>query len=148
MQITMALLAEAANRSDNDRLNLLGVFHTLYAATTPCQHPMMALVVTFEGTAMERGMHMRVGIRLVNADGKPITTPLLDAPVDIPNDPSTLTPKVNLIANIGGVVFESFGSYQFDILIEGEVRGQIPLTIAPLSRAPNQMGPPQLPPSM
>jgi hypothetical protein len=148
MHITLALVAEAANRSDNERLNLLGVFTTLYAATTPCQHPTMALVVNFEGTAMERGMRQRVSIRLVNADGKPIMT-LKDAQVEVPNDPSVLTPRFNLIANIAGVVFETFGSYQFDILVEGEVRGQVPITVAPLAKAPNQFGPPHpLPPSI
>jgi len=130
MQITMALVAEAANRSENGRLNLLGVFHTLHAVTTPCQHPMMALVISFEATAMERGTRQKVGIKLVNADGKPVFA-LPDSELEVPADPTAITPQLNMIANMAGIQFENYGSYQFEIHIEGELAGRVPLRLVP-----------------
>ena len=141
MHITMAVVADAANRSDNGKLNLLGVFSTLFAVSTPCQHPHMAIVLNFEATAMERGTRQKIGIRLVNADGKPVIN-MPDSFLDIPADPTIVTPQLSLIANIAGVMFDTFGSYQFDIEINGTVCGRIPISIAPLPQQPVMPPPP------
>jgi len=137
----MAVVADAANRSDNGKLNLLGVFQTLFAVSTPCQHPHMAIVLNFEATAMERGTRQKIGIRLVNADGKPVIN-MPDSFLDVPGDPSIVTPQLSLIANIAGVMFESFGAYQFDIEINGNMAGRIPIAISPLPQSPVQPPPP------
>jgi len=143
MHITMAVVADAANRSDNGKLNLLGVFQTLFAVSTPCQHPHMAIVLNFEATAMERGTRQKIGIRLVNADGKPVIN-MPDSFLDVPGDPSIVTPQLSLIANIAGVMFESFGAYQFDIEINGNMAGRIPIAISPLPQSPVPPPPPTL----
>lgn len=137
----MAVVADAANRTDNGKLNLLGVFQTLHAVSTPCQHPHMAIVVNFEATAMERGTRQKIGIRLVNADGKPVLN-MPDSFLDVPDDPTVVAPQLSLIANIAGVMFESFGAYQFDIEVNGTVQGRIPITIAPLPQRPVAPPPP------
>jgi len=139
----MAVVADAANRSDNGKLNLLGVFQTLFAVSTPCQHPHMAIVLNFEATAMERGTRQKIGIRLVNADGKPVIN-MPDSFLDVPGDPSIVTPQLSLIANIAGVMFESFGAYQFDIEINGNMAGRIPIAISPLPQSPVPPPPPTL----
>lgn len=144
MQITMAVVADAANRTDNGKLNLLGVFHTLFAVTTPCQHPHMAIVLNFEATAMERGTRQKIGIRLVDADGKPVLN-MPESFIDVPGDPNIVTPQLSLIANIAGVMFERFGAYQFDISINDEIRGRIPIQIAPVPHPPVM---PPLPPTL
>jgi hypothetical protein len=144
MHITMAVVADAANRTDNGKLNLLGVFHTLYAVTTPCQHPHMAIVLNFEATAMERGTRQKIGIRLVNADGKPVIN-LPESFLDVPHDPTVVTPQLSLIANIAGVMFETFGAYQFDITVNDQIHGRIPIAIAQLPQSP--VMPPPPPPS-
>jgi hypothetical protein len=128
MDLVLAVVADAANRSDNGKLNILGVFSTLYAAQTPCQHPQMALVLGFQATALERGTQQSVTIRLVNADGQSVmTTP--SSPVAVPADDTDLTPSVNLIVNLNGVRFDTFGAYRFDILVDGHVKAQIPVSV-------------------
>lgn len=128
MDLILAVVADAANLSDNGKLNILGVFSTLYAAQTPCQHPQMALVLGFQATALERGMQQSVSIRLVNADGQSVlTTP--KSSVIVPTDESELTPSVNLIVNLNGIRFDTFGAYRFDVLVDGLVKAQIPITV-------------------
>lgn len=141
MHITMAVVADAANRTDNGKLNLLGVFQTLYAVTAPCQHPHLAIVLNFEATAMDRGTRQKIGIRLVNADGKPVLS-MPDSFLDVPPDPAVVTPQLNLIVNIAGVMFETFGSYQFDITVNDEIQSRIPITIAPVPARPVMPPPP------
>ncbi|MGO8671450.1 MAG: DUF6941 family protein [Capsulimonadaceae bacterium] len=135
MQITLAALADAANRSDNGKLNLLGVFQSLYAPSVPCQHPQMALVLSFECTAMERGTRPKVGIRLVNSDAKVVLS-IPEQILDVPNDPSNLTPNLNLIVNLNGITFESFGSHQFEVYIEGVLCARLPLHVNPPPQPP------------
>ena len=128
MDVTLAVLADAANRSDNGKLNILGIFSTLYAAQTPCQHPIMSLVLSFQASPFERGSQQQVGIKLVDADGQTVLAPP-DSLLQVPSSDGELTPGVNLIANLTNIKFESFGSYQFEILVNGQVKAQIPLTV-------------------
>jgi hypothetical protein len=126
MQITLALLADAANRADSGKLNLLGVFHTIYAAAVPCQHPSMALVINIKAGPMERGASAKLAVNLIDEDGKAILS-LPESPIQIPEDPAVLTPDVNLIINLTGVTLPQYGSYSFDIALDGQSYGRVPL---------------------
>jgi hypothetical protein len=130
MEVTLAAVADAANRAEGGKLNLLGVFTILYAQQVPCQHPMMSLVLNFEATAMERGTTQKVGIKLVNEDGHALIT-LPESALAVPNDPHALTPAVNLIVNLNGLMFESYGAYRFDVDVNGETKAQIPIYVRP-----------------
>jgi len=128
MDVTLAVLADAANRTDNGKLNILGIFSTLYASQTPCHHPIMSLVLSFQASAFERGSQQQVGIKLVDADGQTVLAPP-DSMLQVPAADGELTPGLNLIANLTNVKFDAFGSYQFEIFVNGQRMAQIPLTV-------------------
>ena len=50
MDVTLALLADAANVSQDGKLNILGIFNGLGAAAFPATHPSMHLVLRFEAS--------------------------------------------------------------------------------------------------
>src|SRR6266516_902993 len=54
MEVKLALLADGANVSREGKLNLLGIFDTLFARSFPTTHPQMQLVIRFEAAAHER----------------------------------------------------------------------------------------------
>ena len=128
MELTLAVLADAANRSDNGKLNILGIFTSLFASQTPCQHPQMTLVLSFQASPMERGTQQVVAIKLVNADGQTVLAPP-DSTLLVPAEGAELSPGLNLIANLNGVTFPTFGSYQFDILVNGETKAHLPISV-------------------
>jgi len=126
MEVTMAVVADAANRAEGGRLNLLGVFSDLFAQAVPAQHPTMALVLVFQATALERGTTPKIAIKLVNEDGKQLFS-LNDSQIIVPNDPNVISPSPNLIVNLNGIMFENWGTYRFDIEIDGETKAQVPI---------------------
>lgn len=151
MQITYAILADAANRAENGDLNVLGIFDRRFAFQSPCHHPQMALIIRFEANAIERGTRHMVGVKMLNADGK-IILELPDSPLDVPDDPNVITPTPNVIINMMNVLLPEFGQYRFDISINGELRAQAPFQLCQLQQAPGMPPggtmPPPPPPNM
>ena len=69
MEVTLALLADGANVSREGKLNLFGIFDTLFARSFPTTHPQMQLVIRFEAAAEEANTTRQVEIQLVASDG-------------------------------------------------------------------------------
>ena len=69
MHIAFALFADAANLSQEGKLNILGVFDALQVASVPAVHPRANLVVRLKGTRADVGSHT-VTLRWVNPTGK------------------------------------------------------------------------------
>ena len=68
MHIAFALFADAANISQEGKLNILGVFDALQVAQLPAVHPRATLVVRVKGTAADSGTHA-VGMHWINPSG-------------------------------------------------------------------------------
>ncbi len=118
MRARIAVLADAANVSREGKLNILGLFEVIWAATLPVTWPLMHLVLSLEATSGE-GVRHKVGVRVIDEDGK-IAGPVVDAEGDFiaPRVPG-LPPRVNLILGIAGAKFEKHGTYTFEILVDG-----------------------------
>lgn len=57
MRIAFALLADAANLSQEGKLNILGVFDAVHVATLPAVHPRAHLVARISGGRSDVGTH-------------------------------------------------------------------------------------------
>ena len=68
MHVTFALFADAANLSQEGKLNILGVFDALQVGTLPALHPRATLVVHLKGNALDVGAH-RVSLRWLSPSG-------------------------------------------------------------------------------
>ncbi len=68
MHVTFALFADAANLSQEGKLNILGVFDALQVGSVPALHPRATLVVQFKGTASDAGAH-RVTLQWMSPSG-------------------------------------------------------------------------------
>ena len=114
MQVSFALFADAANISQEGKLNILGVFDALQVGAFPAVHPRAHLVVHLKGTPLDVGSHA-LTLRWVNPHGEelwestgaldvgapPPTTNEMDLPViaqiDLPmNIPGTYALAVAL----------------------------------------------------
>src|SRR5207253_277057 len=65
--------ADAANLSQEGKLNILGVFDALQVATLPAVHPRAHLVVHLKGTQLDVGTHT-VTLRWINPHGSELWT--------------------------------------------------------------------------
>ena len=71
MNISFALFADAANISQEGKLNILGMFDAVQVATLPAVHPRATLVLRLKGTRADVGSH-QVTLRWLNPTGKEI----------------------------------------------------------------------------
>ena len=67
----LSVLADAANLSQEGRLNLLGEFNTLFAAEVPVAHPVLWFVAKMQAGAGDFGHH-RIHLQVVSEDGETV----------------------------------------------------------------------------
>jgi hypothetical protein len=126
MHLAFALFADAANLSQEGKLNIMGVFDALHVEHLPALHPRAAFVVQLKGTSADVGSHQLTlqwlnpgGTELWSSDGQltfgqpadeaaQVSFPLviqLDLPLDAP------------------------GSYQMRVSLDQAVLGEVPVHV-------------------
>ncbi len=68
MHVSFALFADAANLSQEGKLNILGVFDAVHVGAFPSVHPRATLVVRLKGSPADAGVHS-MGLRWLNPRG-------------------------------------------------------------------------------
>lgn len=68
MHVSFALFADAANLSQEGKLNILGVFDAVHVGQFPALHPRATLVVRLNGTPSDVGEH-EMTFRWINPRG-------------------------------------------------------------------------------
>jgi hypothetical protein len=126
LDVTLAVLADYA--SGDNKLNIMGVFSELNPPALPHIHPMMFIVVTYEGSPAESGTEKDLRIVLLSGDGKTLLQ--LDQRISVPQPsrPGSRT-SMNAILGLNGVTFEAAGDYHFSVLVNGEEKRAIPLRV-------------------
>ena len=127
MEVTLALLADAANVSSDGKLNILGVFNALGANTFPVVHPQMALVLRFEATRAEEGKTRQIELQLADGDGQKLfkIEAQLVRPAGAPGTPI----RLNHILMLNGIQFPKAGDYVFNVLVGDDQKAAIDLKL-------------------
>ena len=135
MNIQVAVLCDAAT-NDNEKLNLLGAFDTIYTPQLPAVHPQCAVALRVTFMPGDEGQH-QFTLNFVNADGRSIMPNFPPVPVEItlPEDAHFLTR--NFIVNIQQLKFAEAGAYSVDIRIDEQPQASIPLLVKLLSKSPS-----------
>ena len=127
MKLILGVVADAANRAFGDKLNILGIFHTIGSAQFPVTHPHMALALEFKASPTDKGRNFNWQVRLVGPDGQRVLD--LGGELAINRDAPALTPIVPMDINLHNVAFPVAGNYNFEILLDGELKGEVPLEV-------------------
>ena len=129
MNVVFALLADAANVSQEGKLNILGNFAQLNASTYPARHPEMQLVVRLEASPAETGGQKKLEIRAIDEDGNVVGSGL-EAEIVVPAAPSPGERiQMQLMIRMVDVTFTKAGRYVFAILIDGRTEAEVPLKV-------------------
>lgn len=128
MDVDLALLADAATIDTSGKLNILGVFDRLTAASFPIAHPRMALVLRFVASVQEVGRH-RVEIALLEPDGEEVVH--IDGEMQLSPGPASMAGSVRVphVLHLDRLVFPKPGRYAFDVRVDGEHHVSVPLTV-------------------
>ena len=131
MELILGVVADAANKAVGDKLNILGVFHTIGAAQFPVTHPHLALALEFRAAPYEKGRSFRIEINLRDPDGKAMFD--MQGDLQLAPEAPVLRPIVPMDINIHNLVFPSPGDYRFEISVNGDLVGEVPLEILRIS---------------
>ena len=126
VKVSLALLADAANVSEEGKLNILGIFDSIQVTSLPFQLPHMVFVMRFEYSPAEAGHEKDMEVVLTNQDGKvmgrlpgELKLPTLIAPGMAYDD----------IVPLDGVIFPEEGDYVFTIMENQHTLCEVPVKI-------------------
>jgi hypothetical protein len=132
MDVTLALLADAANVSREGKLNLLGIFDTIFAPAFPSTHPQMQLVLRFEAEPAEAGSHRSVEVQFLTPEGQ-VLFRLPGTMTVHPRGPSDRI-RMDQVVSLTNVQLERPGRYRFQVVIDGEPAAVVPLHVEQIAQ--------------
>lgn len=131
MVIVLSLVADAANTTENGKLNLLGVFQSISTKVVPVRFSLFYIVVKLRADSAEKGTEHTFALQLTDADARPVYE-IEVQPFSVPTDTTMPFAEVGIIAAVHSLVFPVFGHYQFNIIIDGVQMGGIDLLVQPI----------------
>ena len=126
MHVSFALFADAANLSQEGKLNILGVFDALQVAQLPAIHPRAHLVVHLKGTNADIGSHT-VNFRWLSPSGSELWNSSGDLNVGAP-PPGAVEMDLPLIAQLD-LPMDAAGAYTMAIAIDGDHTTDVPVHV-------------------
>ena len=132
MDVTLALLADGANVSREGKLNVFGIFDTIFARAFPTTHPQMQLVLRFEADADEGGRR-DVEVQFVTADGRVLFR--LPGAVSVQQRVAGDRTRIDHILSLNNVQLEHAGRYRFNVVVDGELAAVVPLQVEQVATA-------------
>jgi hypothetical protein len=138
MDVTLAVLADFANSSADGKLNILGIFDTVYAEEYPAVHPEMKLVARFRIHPAEIGQKKHIEIQLRTDQGIRLFQFTVEMDLVEPKEgrfPAGEMITTDSILGINGLRINAAGTYEFVILVGGEVKASVPLKAVVRSRS-------------
>ncbi len=133
MHVTFALFADAANLSQEGKLNILGVFDALQVGTLPALHPRATLVVHLKGVPSDAGSH-RVTLHWVSPSGSELWSS--DGELGVAAPPPNVTEMdFPLIAQLD-LPLDVSGRYLMRVGLDGMTHAEVPVQVRPTAAAP------------
>jgi Family of unknown function (DUF6941) len=134
MRLDFAVVCDYAVVDQYGKLSVMGIFQHIWVAQFPAVHPRLHLVLRLKGKRTEVGQH-DVHIRLADADGAEVLSG--SGTVTLAEPPAGVTEIEAGAILVFDVPFARAGHYVFEVTVDGDVRAEVPLTVA------QSLGPPQ-----
>lgn len=126
MHISFALFADAANLSQEGKLNVLGVFDAVQVASFPTMHPRANLVLRVKGKRSDVGSHS-VTLRWLNPEGEELWSSTGELNIGNPSA-GVSEMDVPLIASVD-LPLDSPGNYTLAIAFDDTPKGDVTLQV-------------------
>lgn len=131
ISVSLHVVADSANVSQEGKLNLLGIFQRILASAFPATHPSLALVFTVEADSGDTASEHTLMVDLVDSDGKRIAK--INGKIKFAEVKGKKATH-NQIVNFNGLNFPKPGMYEFKIIINGEERAFVPLELSEIEK--------------
>ena len=138
MHVTFALFADAANLSQEGKLNIMGVFDALQVASLPALHPRATLVVRLKGAGSDSGSH-RVSLHWVSPNGADLWSS--EGELGVATPPSGVSEMdFPLIAQLD-LPLDVQGRYVMRVGLDGTTHVEVPLQVRAATQVPTVKAP-------
>lgn len=117
MHISFAVFADAANLSQEGKLNVLGIFDALRVGAFPTLHPRAHLVVRVKGSATDAGLH-QLTFRWTNPTDAELWTSTGEIQVD--SGPLAAVEMDLPIIAVVDLPLDTPGQYSMGVELDGE----------------------------
>ncbi|MDB4917079.1 MAG: hypothetical protein JWM95_4723 [Gemmatimonadetes bacterium] len=138
MHVTFALFADAANLSQEGKLNILGVFDALQVGSLPALHPRATLVVHLKGTPADAGSH-RVTLQWMSPSGTELWSSDGELGV-VPPPAAVMEMDFPLIAQLD-LPLDLAGRYTMRVGLDGTTHAEVPVQVRQAAAAPTPRTP-------
>ena len=127
-EVRLAVLCDHALVGQDGKLSLLGIFRNISVSDLPAQHPRMFVVAIL---GLDQGQH-GVVVRLLDPEGKPA----MPQPPEMAVHSAGGGQDVNVVVELNNLSFGAYGTYRFDIEVDGRTVGALPVSIGQMSSTP------------
>lgn len=136
MELQLRALSDYAYADGVGKLFILGEFRYIFGKQLPVIHKRMFLTFRVVGDAVE-GLQHELKVDLTDADGNSILSRQIEGQIKfLPIGPGQHGKiQAQVIIEIGGTKFETWGDYRCEIFVNQRHLGGVPVTI---SKAPGQ----------
>jgi hypothetical protein len=130
VQIALAVVADYANVATGEKLNVMGIFDTIFAKTFPTTHPLMFLAVRLQFDHEDRQQDFVIKIHLEDEDGRRLFEQAGEG--HIGEVPAGEVGSANMIFGLQGLRLEGPGRYSFVVRIGAAEKARVPLRVVQL----------------
>lgn len=131
MHVAFALFADAANLSQEGKLNILGVFDAVQVGHTPAVHPRAHLVVRLKATSADAGVHQLL-FQWVDPEGEELWSS--DGELEVGTPPPGLDEMDMPVIVAVDLPISTAGHYEMRIALDGVPAAEIRLDVHDASR--------------
>ncbi len=125
MQVILFVAADYANKSIDGKLNILGIFNSINAPNFPARHRQLFLVIRLVAILGETRNKHNIRFLFVDEDGKELING--GGEFDIPHPEGGKQALAEFIVDVGDLHIPKPGRYEFQLMLNGEIRGRIPI---------------------
>ena len=132
MDVSILLVADYANVTQDGKLNIMGIFHNINALSFPATHPEMYLITQLKAGPAEYEREFTLEIKLIDDDASHILLQQSFSLV-VPQGRAGQTIYMNHLLRMINVQFPKPGAYEFSALVDRDVKGTLPIEVHQLS---------------
>ncbi len=130
MDVKLAVVADFASVSIDNKLNILGVFQEINTPVLPATVPHMYLVLSLEAEPEQYGKQLSLRVVLLEDDPEGNELLTVEGLAQVP-EPRHQGDRAysNQVIGLSGVTFERAGAYRFSVSVDNREIAVVPLLV-------------------
>jgi hypothetical protein len=127
MKVEIFSLCDFASADAAGKLNIIGIFDTIFARETPATHGLCALAIRMRFDKIEEGLK-KIKISFTDSDGK-LVMPAVEAQVGIQVPSNLQSANAQVVSMMMQLHLPNFGEYSIDLAVDGRQEASTPLFV-------------------